>query len=373
MLTGKGQIAPKSRQRGRKKWHDAESNVPSMGCSVCPEYKTCGGLFVAQPLFWCLDYCCGNARDCDVVCRNHQSFVDRVREIAGFDLSNVARSKSCVAPNLPTVLPMYFHGSGRNSPSRAISVVLPFARMFNQKTGKPKFNSRSELCEHFKILPDASIVLSGTDVDRPIENWWGLGRDKRAAVIRSLKDIGIDLITSPNFSLFTDQPRWDDLHSLKRIAITHGEFLRGGLQAALHINGRTEKDFERWTEYLAGRPEIEFVAYEFTTGPGWIGRRELHVDWLQKLSRGVRRPLHLIVRGGVETLPSLEQAFATVTFIDTAAFMRTIKRRRAVLTESGRLSWRASPTGPNEPLDNLLRVCPETLGRIAEFSEHKTN
>jgi hypothetical protein len=35
----------------------------------------------------------------------------------------------------------------------------------------------------------------------------------------------------------------DDLHSIKRIALVHSEFLDEGLPAALHVNGRSEADF----------------------------------------------------------------------------------------------------------------------------------
>jgi hypothetical protein len=54
------------------------------------------------------------------------------------------------------------------------------------------------------------------------------------------------MATTPNYSLFVDRPRWDDLHAMKRIAIVHGEFLEAGMPGALHVNGRTDRDFERW-------------------------------------------------------------------------------------------------------------------------------
>jgi hypothetical protein len=173
-------------------------------------------------------------------------------------------------------------------------------------------------------------------------------------VIRSLKELGITATTSPNYSLFIDQPRWDDLHAMKRIAIVHGEILNEGLPVALHVNGRTETDFHRWTRYIQDRPEVQILAYEFATGTGWIGRRELHLRWLKDLASRVGRPLDLIVRGGVELLPALARSYSNVTFIDTAAFMRTMKRRRAVVTEAGKLSWRPAPTDIGMPVDDLL-------------------
>jgi hypothetical protein len=344
----------KTRRKGRKKWHDENHNVPSMGCSICPEYKMCGGLRVSKPLFWCLDYCCGNPKSCDVVCRNNPNFVDHVREIGGFDLSSVARAPLVTKPPLARAVPLLFHGNARKSSLKTQMVALPFARMFDRRTGKARFSSRADLCDAFKIDPLTTVILSGTDSDPPIENWWQIGRDNRLSVIRTLRDLGVVLATSPNYSLFVDQPRWDDLHSMKRIGIIHSEMLNEGFQAALHVNGRTETDFRRWTEYLRSRSEIQILAYEFTTGTGWIGRREIHVEWLTKLASEVGRPLDLIIRGGVELIPALARSFAQVTFIDTSAFMRTMKRRRVVLTEGGRLLWRAAPTEVGAPLDDLL-------------------
>jgi hypothetical protein len=328
--------------------------VPSIGCSICPEYKCCGGLKVSKPLFWCLDYCCQNPTKCDVVCRNNPKFVDHVREIGGFALGNVARTSLVPKPSLARAVPLLFHGNSRSTVLKTPFVALPFARMFDRRTGHPRFKSRTDLCDAFKIDPLTTILLSGTDSDPPIENWWQIGRANRLNVIRALRDQGVVLATSPNYSLFVDQPRWDDLHSMKRISIVHSEMLAEGFQAALHVNGRTDTDFQRWTEYLQSRPEIQVLAYEFATGTGWLGRREVHTEWLTKLASDVGRPLDIVIRGGVELIPALAGVFANVTFIDTSAFMRTMKRRRVVLTEGGKLRWRAAPTEIGAPLDDLL-------------------
>jgi len=198
--------------------------------------------------------------------------------------------------------------------------------------------------EGFKKGLDKRLVELGTP----------MGRENRLAIIRHLKRLGVVLATSPNYSLFVDQPRWDDLHSMKRIAIVHSEMLSEGLQAALHVNGRTEADFRRWADYVRMRPEIQVLAYEFATGTGWIGRREIHVEWLSALAHSVGRPLDLVIRGGIELVPELEKVFSHITFIDTAAFMKTMKRRRAVVMESGRLQWLAAPTPIGASLDDLL-------------------
>jgi hypothetical protein len=205
----------------------------------------------------------------------------------------------------------------------------------------------------FGIRPDTITLLTGTDRDPPLERWWGLGETARRSIIRALKSAGVELSTTPNYSLFIDRPRWDDLHARKRIAITHQEFLSEGLPAALHPNGRTEADFRRWAEYVGVREEITHLAYEFTTGTGWAGRREQHAAWLADLATSVGRPLHLVLRGGLDVLPTLRSAFPSVTLLDTSTFMKTMMRQRAVPAGNSALAWRRSPAEHDAPLDGL--------------------
>src|SRR3546814_9774851 len=55
---------------------------------------------------------------------------------------------------------------------------------------------------------------------------------------------------------------------LKRILMATVEMMQAGLPTALHANARTERDFERWGELIAERPEIQYLAFEFATGAG---------------------------------------------------------------------------------------------------------
>ncbi len=353
MLTRSERVS-RNLRRERRLWHDESRNMPSLGCFACRERELCGLLHTEAGLFDCLQFCCGNAETCDRVCRNHPDYVDRVREIGGFALHNVPRAARLDGPTLPLVIPVIFHGNRRVLPAPSRLVALPLYRMFDRRSGRPRFPNHAALCANFGIEPGASIVLTGTDQDPPLERWWGFGANARRALIRAFKAAGVSLATTPNYSMFLDRPRWDDLHAMKRIAIVHEEFLSEGLPAALHVNGRTDNDFRRWGAYLAIRPEITHLCYEFTTGTGRAGRREQHSTWLVSLAAAAGRPLHLITRGSTEVLPALSAAFSNVTILDTSIFMKTMMRRRAVPAKQSRLSWTRSPTAIGAPLDDLF-------------------
>jgi hypothetical protein len=351
----------------RQLWHDEQHNPPALGCTACPEKKLCGGVCVAAPYFDCLTYCCGKPAECGSVCRLHPRYADRVWEVRGLDLGNVPRCQPLEAPPLPRSAAILFHGNSRSLAIAPSWAALPLYAMFNRATGEARTSSPAELRDTYRLAPDTQLLLTGTDEDPPIERWWELGISRRAAIIRAMRDAGVGMTTTPNYSLTVNVPRWDDLYAMKRIGLVHAEFLDAGMPAALHINGRTDTDFKRWTEFIVARDEITHVAYEFTTGPGWADRRRQHAAWLLHLATNVGRPLHLVVRGGIDLLASFAAVFAGVTFLETDSFMKTMMRQRATLLDNGRISWNSSPTEPGAPLDEMLVANIRTMKTCIDF------
>ncbi|MPZ35271.1 MAG: DUF4417 domain-containing protein [Rhodospirillales bacterium] len=352
--TDSSQIEARNRRRERKLWEQPRIET-SLGCLSCPQFGLCGGLHTIASLFDCMGHCCGSPEGCTKMCRlKAHDFAQKVREIGGFELENVARSPLLAKPNLPPVVPMIFHGDRRQRLFTGQAAALSMHRLLHRATGQPKFESEDELRAEFRLAPETAIVLSGTDQDPPLERWWGYGEEARERAIAAIKSLGVSLVTTPNYSLFANSPRWDDLHSMKRIALVYEEFSRFGLATALHVNSRSDRDNERWTEFVADRSEISCLAYEFTTGSGRVDRRELHAQWLAKLAAKVERPLTIVVRGGIEVLPILAGAFNEVVYIETSAFMKTMKRQRAVLTGNARLKWENLPTPIGAELDDLF-------------------
>lgn len=357
MLTTQSDNPQAIRARLRRRLHRHRDNprLPTaMGCTVCPQYQECGGLHTPRKQFDCLSLCCGKPEGCTKVCRrNVERYTEQVREIDGFALENVPRSLALTCEPLPQFIPILYHKGRRKRVANNAAVALPLYALFDKRTGAPKFGSRQALCEAYGIGSEVQIVLTGTDQDPPIERWWRYGTMRRSEAIANLRLLGVQLVTTPNYSLFPNVPRWDDLHSMKRIALMQAELASGGVPAALHVNGRTERDFERWGQYLAGRPEVTHIAYEFGTGAGHPDRMPQHLEWLSKLSRAAGRRLTLVVRGGSAALPQLAQSF-DIIFLDTDVFMRSMNRQRAAHAGNLRLRWEATPTERGEPLDDLF-------------------
>lgn len=343
-------------------WHD-QSRTESLGCHECQFKDTCGGLHVDAAVFDCLTYCrCTTRETCDNVCpRNVEHLVARLREVGGFDLLSVAAAPKVSIPMLLPTIPLIYHSSARSRAPKCSVVAISLYELFSKRDGILRFSSRRALLEHFKLAPDVQIVLSGTDCDPLLERWWSLS--DRETLIRGLKMLDISLMTTPNFSLFDDVPRLDNLYNMKRIALTWSEVQQEGMPCALHLNARTDRDWERWIEFLKARPEIDWVAFEFGTGAGAKSRMRWHVDHLCNVARKVGRPLRLIVRGGVSVVRTLRDSFEHVSFIDTASFVKAQKRQRAVLRGS-QLGWEKFPTPLGAPIDDLLDANIEVVSAV---------
>lgn len=304
--------------------------------------------------FDCLSLCCGNPAGCTKVCRkNVARYTEQVREIDGFELGTTPRSPALSCAPLPAFVPILYHKGRRERRVCTGAVALPLYALFDKRTGAPKYASRAALCDAYGLAPDVQIILTGTDQDPPLERWWRYGTERRLQAIANLRALGIALVTTPNYSLFPHVPRWYDLHSMKRIALVQAELASAGVPAALHVNGRTERDFLRWGHYIAQRPELTHIAYEFGTGAGHADRMPQHIEWLTDLARIAGRRLTLVVRGGIAALPALARAF-DIVFLDTDVFMRSMNRQSAVRVGNARLRWEPTPTAQGEALDDLF-------------------
>ena len=332
-----------------------EANSMLLGCVGCVQFSQCGGLSVEERIFDCLALCCGVEASCTQMCPNAaERFVGQTREIGGFGFENVPRTPILGYRASDDVAELIYHGSKRAERLTADIVALRLADLVDFRNGMAKYKSHEQLLEFFKLSKSARLIVSGVDHDRSIEPWWTLGEARRP-IIDDLRNLGIELITAPNFSVVLDVPRSDNLHSMKRIALTFAEFQRAGIPCALHPNGRTERDFARWATFITGRPEVEVLAYEFITGPGLKARRQFHIDMLVMLAKSAKRPLDLVIRGDPRVMAALRPYFRNVIYIDTTAFVKTMKRREAERLANHLLDWNAVPTLPSELLDKRLQ------------------
>lgn len=368
----KTQISPatKSFRNPQSLWDDASRSPKALGCQTCVDKTICGGAHRGSGFFDCQDYCrCTDKSNCDLVCRgNPVSFVERLREVGGLNLADAPRAPLNPVSALPAMIPLIEHKSAREKPLNFPIVALLLHKLIDFDKRVLRYTDREALAAQFGIDPNARLIVSGVGRDVKIERYWGLFN--REEVLAGLHELDIALITTPNYSVLSDVPRTDNLHAMKRIILTYSEMARAGLPAALHVNARTERDYQRWAEVIGDREEIQCLAFEFATGAGRGARIEWHVERLQELATMIGRPLRLVLRGGNRVLEELRQTFSAVSMIDTDAFNRARCRQQAYFTESGRLAWRRHPTATGAPIDELLARNIATLHSHHIYLEH---
>jgi hypothetical protein len=347
-----------------KLWHNP-ALAPKMGCLECPDRPVCGGLHIAAGVFDCggLCACARGAKRCSGVCRNNpRDFVARVAEVGGFALDNVPRCAPLTWPDVPDYVPVIYDGTSRRGGLAAGTVAVPLMALFNRRSGTGRCDTADDVLAHFRLAAGTRIIVTGVAADGALEAWWSFS--DRPRLIALLLALGVEMVTAPNYSSFTDVTRYDNLHNLKRIALATAEFIAGGLPCAFHINGRTDRDYERLCDYVAEREEIAAVAFEFATGAAGM-RGQHHLEQLLGLAAKAGRPLRLVVRGGRPYLPQLAAAFASVSVLDTEPYVKTKYRQRARCAPCGEMEWFESPTPSGAPLDDLLAHNVECARRSA--------
>lgn len=334
-------------------WHTGEGSL-GLGCSRCPDFNVCGGLSIGRSYFDCTDLC--QSRDCQfctqVVCRrNPRHFVARVHEVGGF-LLDLPRVAALPSPQLGPYAPLLRDASRRRRPLETKVVAIPLRQLFSKRTGRLLVDSPEGLAERYCLHPSVQIVLLGVAVDQPLEDYWSKAR--AAGLPHGLVALKPALVTTPNFSLFPDVPRWDNLHNMKRIAIVWREMAEAGLPSSLHVNARTDHDWRRWGDFIHHHTEISSVTFEFGTG----GRSHVRATWfaerLCELANRVGRPLQLITKGGRPFLRRFAASFHDVVFVDSCPYTKTNGRSLYVRAPGGRYWWQPVRMGEGELLDGLL-------------------
>jgi hypothetical protein len=284
------------------------------------------------------------------VCPNNpEHFVARVREIGGFELEKLPRLEATASPAVPERIPLVYHASGRDEPLQVPAVAVKLGWLLRRTDHRCKWNCRHDVLSALKVDASAQLVIDGIGLDRGVERFWGPAR--AAGVVEELAALGPSWVLTPNYSLFSNVPRWDNLHAMKRIAVVWHELTAAGVPTALHVNARMVRDWRRWAEFIAPRPEVQAVCFEFATGGRLAETRETFAQELARLGNACDGRLRLFLRGGVRLAPRLAKSFSTVSIVDTNAFMTAVKRRRVVSpTGAPSKTW----TLRGQPLDDLL-------------------
>lgn len=329
------------------------------GCANCRLIRQCGG--DPLPLIYALGCVNGASPPAGDIDDMNPVFEERFwqlwDDVNGLEDFSTPKLLSVSGSVLPRYIPRVQHPYMPCSRPLDVPVVaLGLFDVLGRRAGGiygPRCASASALRSAYKLGRDTQILLVGVDDDEPLEEFWAEHRVN--GTIGSLVDLELLGATVPNFSFFTDVPRFQVLRNRKRILLSAERISNAGVRVSPHINANTDADWDFWLQFLQEHPEIETVTMEFQTGARAdedIGRQAF--DQLVRLMDSLGRPLHPFLVGAARYYREAQANFDSFSVIDSKPFMATMARRMLTRDPDGRYSWKSSPTLEDEPLQDLF-------------------
>jgi hypothetical protein len=332
-------------------WHFRSDAPPSFGCNSCYLLSVCGGLRVKGAAFDCQRFCC-HKPDCQIVCFNSPAnYAERLKEVDGFNLNTIPKCEPVAFEPIRGFVPLIHHAYSRNEQFFSEIIAISLYELLDAN-GASKYHSREDITRNFRISPKAKLVISGIQKDYLLERVWRSSH--RNSIVALLKSIGVAMFTAPNFSVYNNVPRPENLYNIKRIGLFSQEFLAAGVPTALHINACTDADYNRYSEFLSARTEFQAISFDFITGPGYPSRTWWHTRKLIELRNALKRQIQLVLRGGTRALNALSGAYSDIVIIDSKPLHTALHRHRMIFGNDGHIKIVENHLPRGTPVDGLL-------------------
>jgi hypothetical protein len=116
---------------------------------------------------------------------------------------------------------------------------------------------RRPLREVYRLAPTTKIALEFYVEDRVLEGLWV----SRRSVVNELVSLGVDLILTPNFSVWFDHPRFEALIQIRKAFCLYMEMVEAGLPAVPDISFNLfEPDGRLWAAWVNSQPSLQAVS-----------------------------------------------------------------------------------------------------------------
>jgi hypothetical protein len=147
-------------------------------------------------------------------------------------------------------------------------VALHGGRVFGSAGRGITPKHRLPLRDAYRLGTHTKIALELYVEDRVLEGLWS----SRQAIIRELPALGFDLILAPNFSVWRDHSRFEQLVQQRRAFAFYHELVEAGLPAVPDVGWSLfEPDGRLWAEWINGQPDLQAVSI-------FCGGRKIHAE-----------------------------------------------------------------------------------------------
>lgn len=324
-----------------------------MTCLDCYASPPCGGM---TNLFSAIGCCHGCAAGtCDYTCPNNRElYRRRLADVNGLDDYRISRVVAPEGVGFPRYIPLIHHGSSRQVSLACDVVAVPLFKTvchLDRKTYGCRFKSADELLRYFRVQRPAQVILCGIAPDRQLEWFWH--RHRKFDIADFIQRLGCVAVTAPNFSFFSDYPRYHILYNRKRILLAMERLSIAGVAVIPHLNALTQMDWDFWLSFLREHSSVSVVIKEFQTGNRPTKPGDESFDKIVELQQQLGRPLHPILVAGSRYYGDAAKSFKTFSILDSRPFLQSMNRTR-LAKQDGRWDFVPNPLPQGHPVDELL-------------------
>jgi hypothetical protein len=195
---------------------------------------------------------------------------------------------------LPPFIPGIVSGLRISLPNRPNAIYAVSLSAIIGSSGKILISSMDELRKRLGLPSDARLVLVGTAKDCVLEALWKVSDvDKTWEKIAKL---GFEFIVGFSFSIWDEQPRWDQIRNQERNLQIHDRFANLGVASIPFLYPFDESDYRAVFEWLRERPDINKVAVLAQYYKKQYQFQQL-IRNMRAIQAGAGRPLEFVVVG----------------------------------------------------------------------------
>lgn len=258
--------------------------------------------------------------------------------------------------SFPGYIPMVRNGCRRITLLDQKVVAIPLFKVIGKRKGGrygSRFTNGDELRRHFKVRPDAQVILVGVSEDPSLEHFWQ--EHLASGVLEELSELSIDAITAPNFSTFEDMSQFDIFRNIKRSLLISERLSKLNVPVVPHLNAMESSHWNLWGNFLKNHPEVEIVCKEFQTGMKDPGRGIDALDNLSWLQDMAGRRLHPILVGGGSFYSEAAKRFDSFSIVDSRPHMLAMARIQLTAISARRFQETVVRVPVGQPVDPIYR------------------